>query len=245
MTDPQNPFRHHPSLKGLITPLEESFFGDFTVEQVVEDMKERGQDTSWITPREEREACRHATLDGRWDSDLWVFAYGSLIWDPALRFSEVRRGFAPGVERKFCLYDDRGARGSAEAPGVMAGLDEGAGCHGVVFRIDRDRLDAETYRLWSRERIGPAYIPRFIPVETAEGDVEAVTFMVNHAAENIRLDLSHEDQVRLCALGVGELGSSYDYVANLARHFEELKIEDAKVTRLLTDATAYRDAMSA
>lgn len=244
MTKPQDPFRNHPGLKALITPFEESFFADFSVEQVCADLKERGLDTSWITPRDEREACRQATMEGRWDRDLWVFAYGSLIWDPALGFSEVRRGFAPGVERAFCLYDDRGARGTIEKPGVMAGLGTGDGCHGVVFCVERDKLDAETFRLWSRERIGPAYTPRFIPVETAQGAVEALAFTINPAAENIRLDLSHEDQVRLCATGEGNLGTSFDYVANLARHFAELRIEDAKVTRLLADATAYRDAIS-
>jgi hypothetical protein len=34
------------------------------------------------------------TLEGH-EGDLWIFGYGSLIWDPALEFAEVRRAFAP------------------------------------------------------------------------------------------------------------------------------------------------------
>ena len=64
----------------------------------------------------------------------------------------------------------------------------------------------------------------------------------NRAAERIARDLCREEQVRCCATGEGWLGSRLDYVANLAAHFEEMRIEDEGVTRLLADARAWRAA---
>jgi cation transport protein ChaC len=234
-----DPFRHHPGLRDLITPRSDSRFADFRVDDARVLIEAQGLPTDWLLPEAAREADRAATLKGRMDRDLWVFGYGSLIWDPGVHFSEVRRAFAPGVARRFILRDTGGGRGTEEAPGVMAALDAGEGCHGVVFRIPLRHLEAETYSLWSRERIGRAYRSAFLPVETAHGEVEALAFLADHAADNIWPDLSHEEQVRCAATGEGFLGSSLDYVENLARHFDELGIEDAEVTRLLADARAF------
>ncbi|WP_167644504.1 gamma-glutamylcyclotransferase [Mameliella alba] len=234
-----DPFRHHPGLRALIKPREDSFFADFHVDKAIEIGKQHGRATDWILTEAEIEADRAEALAGRMDRDLWVFAYGSLMWDPAVRFTEVRRGFAPGAERRFILFDINGARGTEDQPGLMAALDAGQGCHGLIFRIAARDVPDETRSLWHRERLGEAYLPRFISVETDHGTEEALAFLANHAAGNIRGDLRHDEQVRLIATGEGFLGTSREYLENLAAHFEEMKIEDAEVTRLVTDVRAY------
>ncbi|WP_299348479.1 gamma-glutamylcyclotransferase [uncultured Shimia sp.] len=237
MTDP---FRHHPSLRSLITPPEESELRDFDPASIEEIVLANGASKTWKLSDEAREADRVQALKGREEQDIWVFAYGSLIWNPAFRFAEVRRAFAPEVERKFILRDIYGGRGTRDVPGVMAALEHGHGCHGLVFRIRAEEQVEETRILWRRERVGDAYIPSFLRAGTDHGPVEALAFMANHDAELIAPDLSHDDQVRFCATGQGWLGSSFDYVANLATHFEELRIEDQGVTRLLADARAWK-----
>ena len=239
----QDPFCHHPRLAALITPPEESDFRHFDPAAIDPIVRANGGPESWRLSEAEREADRRAALSGR-VGDLWVFAYGSLMWNPGIHFAEVRRGFAPRVARRFILRDRFGGRGTRDAPGVMAALQWGEGCNGLVFRIARETLDAETTLLWRRERVGDAYTPEFIPVETDHGTVEALAFMANPEAELIEPGLSHEEQVRCCATGAGWLGSSFDYVANLAAHFETMGIEDAGVARLLADARAYRAARS-
>ena len=233
-----DPFRHHPGLRGLVTPRAESFFADFTPDKVRDLMRNKGLDTSWTLPEAEREADRAATLAGR-DGDLWVFAYGSLMWDPGVAFAELRRAHAPGVARRFILYDDRGGRGSPEAPGVLAALDTGDGCDGLVFRIAAADVPRESYSLWSRERIGPAYRSVFLPVETAQGQVQALAFLADHEAEMIRPDLSHADQVRLLATGHGILGTARAYLENLAAHFAQMGIDAPEVARLMRDVAAH------
>lgn len=242
MTETPDPFRHHPQLAPLITPPEDSRLRGFTPDAARTLIGEHGGDIGWILDEDEREDCRQQALANRWHGDLWIFAYGSLMWDPAIHFTEIRRAFASAMERRFILFDDQGGRGTKQTPGVMAALDYGVGCQGLVIRIPQSRLDAETRILWNRERIGPAYLPHFIPVETGMGKVEALAFLANHDAEMIRPDSSHEEQVQCCATGSGFLGTSLEYVASLATHFDALGIEDAGVTTLLTDARAYAAA---
>lgn len=234
-----DPFRHHPGLRPLITPRDASFFADFHIDKAIAIGKAHGRSTDWILPEPEIEADRAQALAGRMDRDLWVFGYGSLMWDPGFRFAEVRRGFAPGAERRLILCDTNGARGTADAPGLMAALDTGQGCHGLVFRIAAVDVPTESRSLWHRERLGPAYLPRFIPVETDHGTEEALAFLANHESDNIMGDLPHDTQVRMIATGAGFLGTSREYLENLAAHFKEMRIEDGHVTRLLTDVRDF------
>lgn len=205
-------------------------------------LRERGLDTDWISPDATREAERARVMAGRMDRDLWVFGYGSLMWDPAVRFAEVRRAWAPGVARRFILCDTNGGRGTRENPGLMAALDSGDGCHGLVFRLAAEDLEAETYSLWARERIGSAYHAEFLRAETADGEVEALAFTANHDAPQIQSDLTHDQQVGMIASGSGFLGTSLAYIENLAIHLDEMKIEDAEVMRLLADVRARAGA---
>ncbi|WP_261384963.1 gamma-glutamylcyclotransferase [Vannielia litorea] len=197
--------------------------------------------TGWWYSDAEREADRHATLATRPTPDLWVFAYGSLMWDPAFHFAEVRRARLPRHARRFILLDRRGGRGTPDAPGLMAALDEcpgGPGCDGLAFRIPAARVETESAILWQRERISDGYFPRFVEARLPDGTVPALTFLANHASEIMAPDLPRAAQVEHIATGAGFLGSSADYLRNLARQFAELRIDDPEITALLADVEA-------
>jgi cation transport protein ChaC len=121
----------------------------------------------------------------------------------------------------------------------MAALDEGAGCDGLVFAIDEPHVEAETFWLFARERIVPAYTPEFIPVETAHGTVTALTFVADHAAEMIAPGMTRDETVRYLATGAGFLGSSLDYLRNLLRQLDALGIDDLELSALLGDGEAF------
>lgn len=70
-----------------------------------------------------------------------MFAHGSLMWDPAIDFAEVRRAWLPGHARRFILCDIHGARGTRDAPGLMAALDRGDGCFLADHESDMIRGD--------------------------------------------------------------------------------------------------------
>ncbi|MFY0635686.1 MAG: gamma-glutamylcyclotransferase [Vannielia sp.] len=211
-------------------------------------LQSRGLPTGWWYSDAEREADRAATLARRPTQDLWVFAYGSLMWDPAFHFSEVRRAHAPGHARRFILLDTRGGRGTAETPGLMAALDtcpEGPGCDGLAFRIPAAQVEAESAILWQRERVADGYLSRFIDTTHAGGTVPALTFLADHSSATMVPTLSRETQIEYIATGTGILGTSADYLRTIARQFAELRIADPDITALLARVEARIAAASA
>jgi cation transport protein ChaC len=241
MRPASDPFVHHPVLRDRILEPEKSDFRTFDPSSLDEHMRAQGMPEDWRYSDERREAIRRDALAGRLGSDIWVFAYGSLMWNPGFLFEEIRRGRALGYQRAFCLYDIRGARGTRDRPGLMAALDEGDHCNGLAFRIAADIADRETEIIFRREMLAGSYIPAFVPVETDHGRVEALTFVANHASDFIRADITHEERVRFIATGTGRLGSSREYLENLAGHFEALNIDDPHVFGLLEEVRAYAE----
>lgn len=219
-----DPYTHLPDLAGRIVDPELSTFRRIDFAGLDRTMAKRGV-TDWRRTDDDREATRQAALAERLDGDLWVFAYGSLMWDPAFHFAEVRRAQAEGYRRRFCLRTTLG-RGTPEKPGLMAALDSGGNCHGLAFRIERQKVDEETRVIWAREMIMPAYDPTFIPVATPQGPVEALAFVINPGAEHYLRDLSVEETARYIAAGIGIFGRNLDYLDNLAEHFAVLDIDD-------------------
>src|SRR3954465_11092557 len=65
---------------------------------------------------------------------VWIFAYGSLMWNPEMPFAERRPALLHGYHRSFCLYS-RDYRGTQERPGLVLGLDRGGSCQGIVYRL--------------------------------------------------------------------------------------------------------------
>lgn len=224
-----NPFTYHPELADFITPAEQSFFRDLTIAKIEAILLEKGLPTGWWHSDEDRNANRHKTLEHHRGDDLWVFAYGSLMWDPAIQFAEVRRAHVQGFQRRFILKDIHGGRGTKESPGLMAALDHGGTCDGLAFLIKQDVLDHETDILWRREGMTPAYLPQYVDTQIGADTVKALTFVADHAADLIEPELTIEDQLDYFANGVGFFGSSADYLRNIAAQFDRLGIEDQDV----------------
>ncbi len=233
-----DPFRHHPELRHVITPVEDSFFRDFDPARLDQQMAELGNPPDWRFTTEQREAFRARELAGRMDRDLWVFAYGSLCWDPAVAFDEIRRAHVPSHARRFYLKDQKGGRGTRDNPGLIAVLAEGSGCDGLAFRIPAAALENATRTLWARERIASAYDSAFLTAQTAQGPIETLAFVANPEADSIDTTMTRAEQARYVAHGHGILGSSLDYVRKLKAGLAAIQISDPDLDRLLADAEA-------
>lgn len=233
-----DPFRHHPALADLVRDPAQSFFRDLDLDAMDARMAERGIPMPWRRPDAEREATRHAFLAGH-EGPLWVFGYGSLMWDPAILFDEIRHAKVGGYHRSMCLVDRRGARGSNDAPGLMAGLAAGGTCDGLAFRIPAPLVAAETERLWRREMIAYAYVPVMATASTAQGDIPALCFVADPLADTIDTGLCRDRQVEYIATGEGFLGTSREYLENMLAHFDALGITDPDLRDLLRDVQAH------
>lgn len=239
MTQSPNPFAHHPELRDIISDPLQSFFRTFRIENMVDMLVENGLPTGWWHSEEFREASRAQTLKHLGDDDLWIVGYGSLMWDPAFIFSDVRKCYIPGFTRQFILKEEYGGRGDPNRPGLFAALDSGDGCDGLAFKIANSIVDAETEILWRREMVAPGYVPTFVDVILGEENIRALTFVADHEADLIDPSLSREQQVEMIATASGILGTNLEYLQNIADHFEILDIHDPHITGLLQDTQAF------
>ena len=107
----------------------------------------------------------------------WVFAYGSLLWNPLFPFLESRRASVHGLHRRFCLWS-LASRGKPDAPGLVLALDRGGSCRGVVYRLPAPCAIDELHLLWRREMVTGAYEPRWLNVEAEGRHVIALAFVV-------------------------------------------------------------------
>ena len=242
MPAPTDAFSFHPELRDKISDPLGSPSRTLTTAKLAAISRERGLPLDWWYSDSEREAERVDFLAGHRDIDLWVFGYGSLMWDPALRFEDVRRAHVRGYARRFIHKDIYGGRGTVEAPGLMVALDRGHGCDGLVFRISRENIEEETEVLWRRERIGPAYKPVFVEAIAADIRIMALIFVADHDAKLIDASLTRAQQIKYCATGTGFMGSSLDYLKNIHRQFAALGIQDDEVSELLRQTKAHMRA---
>ena len=141
----------------------------------------------------------------------WVFAYGSLLWNPLFPFLDARPATLRGVHRRFCLWS-RASRGTIEQPGLVLGLEPGGACRGVAYRLPPRDVKAELALLWRREMVTGAYRPRWVPVRAGERTLVALAFIVDQSHAQYARNLSLAQQARVLARAVGAFGSSADYL---------------------------------
>ena len=130
----------------------------------------------------ERAASLSAFFDTAPGRDVWVFGYGSLIWNPAIHFSEQRTARIWGYHRSFCLRTPLG-RGTPENPGLVLALDKGGSCNGIVFKLPEGREKDELSVVWDREMALDSYAAVWVRAMTPDGPVDAVTFVMNRDTE--------------------------------------------------------------
>ncbi len=190
---------------------------------------------------EELLASRRSVLDQHPPGqDLWLFAYGSLIWNPAFHYVERRIGAVHGLHRRFCLWTNLG-RGTPDRPGLVLGLDRGGRCRGVLYRLAAAEFDTELEIVWRREMVTGAYRPRWVEAVTVEGRVRALTFVINRDHDRYARALGDDELIRTLATAQGALGSCADYLFHTASHLTQLGIADAALERLCTAVRTYQE----
>lgn len=165
--------------------------------------------------------------------DLWVFGYGSLLWNPGFEAAEQVPATLTGYARSFCMRSIH-HRGTVEDPGLVLALDaqEGARCDGIAFRVPTQTRDAVLAYLRERELVSSAYLEVHLPLHLADGrEVSAVVYVIDpdHAQY---CTLSLVEQAEIIARAVGGRGPNTEYLYNTADHLAEMGLEDADLAWL-------------
>ncbi len=142
---------------------------------------------------EELDTLTTKLLEELAEEDLWLFAYGSLIWNPNFSFAEHRHGTIYGWHRAFCMEQKRW-RGSPQQPGLMMALETGGSCDGVAYRLpdgeQREHIRNLVGReITMREDLG---MVRWVTVRTDTGPLRALVFWAGPTGDGIALKLPLE-----------------------------------------------------
>ena len=161
---------------------------------------------SLLWSAEQRAASLAATLACRPDDgSVWIFGYGSLMWNPALEYRESCTGTLPGWHRAFCLRLTAG-RGSAMQPGRMLALKEGGRTTGVAG----------------------CYLPTWCKLELDDGrTVNALVFIMDPRHPLFEADTSAQVIAPLIARASGPLGTNAQYLFALDQELRKLGMHDA------------------
>jgi glutathione-specific gamma-glutamylcyclotransferase len=188
------------------------------------------------------------------DGDLWVFGYGSLMWDPGFAYAEARHARVYGYHRALCLLSVRN-RGTQARPGLVLAMDRGGSCHGIAFRVAAPDVERTRLYLWEREMGAGAYRPVLLrarlhhesrsgtPGETRSGaprggdtraTVLAFVARPDHA-QYFRAE-TPDQAASLVRQGRGAYGTALDYLRNVVCHLETIGIADGPLHRVLQAA---------
>ena len=165
--------------------------------------------------------------------DLWVFGYGSLIWDPGFPVAEQRIARLRDYARSFCMRSIH-HRGTEQDPGLVLALDAqpGAACEGVGFRVEPGAHDSTMAYLRERELVSSAYVEAEVELRLDDGRLVAAVAYVMDRAHVQYCQLSLEDQARIIARARGGRGPNDEYLFNTAAHLDELGIADEELSWL-------------
>jgi cation transport protein ChaC len=163
---------------------------------------------------------------------LWVFAYGSLMWDPGFDFDHYAPAVLKGYRRAFCVLS-KSHRGTPERPGLVLGLAPGGTCRGMVYRVKPERKAEVQAYLFERERRRyEVYRESMLRVRHAKGAVVAQTYVADPAAADYVGDLDEEEIARRIMAAHGERGPNFVYLERTIGQMKTLRIREPSLERI-------------
>jgi cation transport protein ChaC len=161
-------------------------------------------------------------------TDLWVFAYGSLMWRPGFDFLERRHARLVGAHRALCVYSFV-HRGTPERPGLVLGLDRGGNCRGIAYRVAAGKRSATIDYLRAREQVTRVYRETWRTVwldDDPQQSAQALCYMVDRGHRQYAGRLPLERQLHFVRQGHGRSGNNRDYVLAAVKEIERQSYRD-------------------
>ncbi|WP_371156461.1 gamma-glutamylcyclotransferase [Jannaschia sp. 2305UL9-9] len=174
------------------------------------------------------------------DGDLWVFGYGSLVWNPGIEVAEMRLASLSGFRRRFCMLSIH-HRGSEEDPGLVLALEPfpAGSCTGLAIRAADPEAALEELR--ARELISSAYVEEQVTLTADDGaEIPALAYVIDTGHVQYVPDMSLEAQARIIAAAIGGRGPNHEYLTRTAAKLTELNIADADMDWLVARVQQIR-----
>ncbi|XDZ65120.1 gamma-glutamylcyclotransferase [Alphaproteobacteria bacterium LSUCC0684] len=201
---------------------------DGTIQQMV---LQRDGDRADILNEEQLKSSRRNLVADDNKDDVWLFGYGSLIWNPVVEIKTQVLGRIYGYHRRFCLKTRIG-RGTPENPGLVLGLARGGSCMGVALCIDGSIAVRELDLLWKREMLNASYHPKRVQVHCGAKQISAITFVMNEESPSYVAAMPLDEKARMITNASGFVGTSREYLELTCESLEELGIRDRYLAEL-------------
>jgi glutathione-specific gamma-glutamylcyclotransferase len=172
------------------------------------------------------------------DKPIWIFGYGSLMWNPEFEYDVRHVATVHGYHRKFCLWS-RINRGTPDNPGLVLTLEPGGSCRGLVYRLTPETAREQLSKLWRREMSLGSYRPRWLECRTGGESFEALAFVVNRNCTGYAGKLPLDTMVKAIATARGKYGTSADYLFRTEFILAEHGIRDENVVQLVQRVRAH------
>jgi cation transport protein ChaC len=184
-----------------------------------------------VKPTELLASLRNALEPWEPGTPFWIFAYGSLMWNPKFAFDARHVATIRGYHRSFRLWS-RINRGTPENPGLVLTLERGGSCRGLVYRIAPDLVQEQMNLIWKREMNFDSYRPRWLNCAAGGEKLKALCFTVNRRCSGYAGDIPEEVMVEAIASAAGSYGPAHDYLFKTTETLHEHGIRDTRVEHL-------------
>ncbi len=183
----------------------------------------------------ERQLRLRAIQETRPAEDLWVFAFGSLMWNPCFEFDRREIAIFDGWQRKFNIWTTL-ARGTPERPGLGLCIEPArASCKGIAYRLLAANEPADWLALWDREMISGIYQALWADLRLESGDtVKALTFVVDKSHPQYAGGMSISEMAEIIAGAAGKYGKCSDYLASTVEEMAKINVVEPYLDQLLT-----------
>ena len=185
-----------------------------------------------LSPTELLASLREALKPWEKGTPFWIFAYGSLMWNPQFSWDARHVATIRGYHRAFRIWS-RINRGTPESPGLVLTLERGGSCRGLIYRIAADRVQEEMQRIWKREMTFGSYRPKWLRCVVGDAHFRALAFTVNRECSGYAGDIPQEVAVEAIAHARGAYGPACEYLFKTEETLREHGIRDVRVEQLV------------
>jgi cation transport protein ChaC len=223
--------KQRSNLSGIPPQVDPLTRASLSADAVRRSIRKTNPDT-YVWSDAELDASLEETLDQAPDPrDVWVFGYGSLLWNPVIHVTWRQPGYVFGYRRRFCMHAPTG-RGTPEKPGLILALDAGGSCQGVALKVRAQGLRDELRLLWRREMVVGSYVPRWVLLHYAGTVKPVLTFVMNREHRSYRGALTPTRTASIIARASGVLGSNADYLFDTLDHLHAHGLKDKPLESL-------------
>jgi len=173
---------------------------------------------------------------------MYVFGYGSLIWDPGFEFEASELAEIKGYKRSFSMWSIH-HRGTIDKPGLVLALEKSPNknCRGIAFEISpKNSLHVLRY-LRERELVSSAYQEIEVEIKLAKSKklVKAITFVIKNDHDQY-CQLTLDEQARVIAEAEGGRGRNDEYLFKTEKKLTELGIISSDIRYLVQQVRKNR-----